>query len=710
MSAVSVTKTPRRKRSLFVKLTEGGTRVTILIKGVPHGDEARPNCRLLNWAANGFYLAMDAVVGAFFIVNSSSSRLLRAMYHPIDIESSLASGGDQVERALPAKHNDDVSSLRHYTLAKQEVAASVRAAKQLFEALGAREAAERCQALVVQLAEDRFNLAVVGQFKRGKSSLMNAILGRELLPTGLLPLTSAITTLCYGSKQRVMLQRQGFAWEQEVPLAQLEAYITERGNPGNEKGLVEARVELPLPFLRHGLHFIDTPGIGSARHENTATTYAFLPHMNAVIFVTSVEAPLSEAEESFLLDIRGQVRQLFLVVNKIDMLDPTGREEVLGYIHTRVEQLLGTGNAHLSPLSARDGLIAKLNRDDTGMQSSGLAAFEQTLTAFLAEEQGRTFLVSVLDHALRLLNETARLFAAPVTGGEMETHARALELRQTMDSLRASLLAAGPLSAVRASTEPTVADLAVIDQAIDTSRSLAREPGGGQGKARIRTCPICAEQAEALFTFFAKWQYRIATDATAQRAFAANHGLCPVHTWQFQEMASPQGLSDGYALLIETMAGELSRLIEQGAEQAAAPLDALLASTATCPACRLVRETAGEQVEQLLALLTRAEGRQEYSSSAGLCLPHLQATLTHVEHGSDGIKQGSEIAGFLLREQVQRLENLAEDLRSYALKRDALRRGLLRQEEEYAWWHALVQLVGERAARGGAMIVDQGTV
>ncbi len=278
-----------------------------------------------------------------------------------------------MDQALPARSNDVVSSLRHYTLAKQEVATSVRAAKQLFEAHGAQDAAERCHALVVQLAEDRFNLAVVGQFKRGKSSLMNAVLGRNLLPTGLLPLTSAITTLCYGPKERVLLRRKGWAWEQEVPLTQLAAYITELGNPGNEKGLIEARVELPLPFLRRGLHFIDTPGIGSARHENTATTYAFLPQMNAVIFVTSVEAPLSEAEERFLVDIRGQVRQLFVVVNKMDMLaGETEREEVLGYIHTRVEQFLGTGNAHLSPLSARDGLTAKLNHDDVGIHRSGL--------------------------------------------------------------------------------------------------------------------------------------------------------------------------------------------------------------------------------------------------------------------------------------------------------------------------------------------------
>ncbi len=611
-----------------------------------------------------------------------------------------------MEQAFPGVDNYEVASLRHYTLAKQEVAASVRAAKQLFQAHGAREAAERCQALVVQLAEDRFNLVVVGQFKRGKSTLMNAVLGRDLLPTGLLPLTSAITTLCYGSTERVVLRRKGWALEQEVPLAMLSDFITERGNPGNEKGLLEARVELPLPFLRRGLHFIDTPGIGSARHENTTTTYAFLPQMAAVIFVTSVDAPLSEAEEHFLLDIRGQVRQLFLVVNKMDMLGDTDREEVLGYIQTRVEQLLGIGEVHLFPLSARDGLRAKLNHDDAGVYRSGLSPFEQALTAFLAESQGRTFLVSVLDRALHLVASVDPTLAPAPADGEIEPHGSALELRQTMESLRGSLLAGVPLFAALRAAEPAAADSRVIDQAIAAGRSPARGTGTGQARAQTRTCPICAAQGQALFAFFAQWQYTLATNATAQRAFVAERGLCPMHTWQFQEMASPQGISEGYAPLIETLAVELSHL----RERAAAPLAALLAGTATCPACRLVRETTAEQVEQLLAHLATAEGREDYASSAGVCLPHLQAALAHMEHSVDGTIERSLVAEFLLREQVRRLEDLADDLRSYTLKRDALRRGLLHQEEASAWRRALVQLVGERAARGGAMMADQGTV
>ncbi len=617
-----------------------------------------------------------------------------------------------MERALPGADSDEISSLRRYTLAKQEVAASVRAAKQLFQTLGAAEAAERCQELLVQLAEDRFNLAVVGQFKRGKSTLMNAVIGRDLLPTGLLPLTSAITTLCYGPKDRLLLRRKGWEWEQEAPLAQLPDFITERGNPGNEKGLVEARVELPVPFLRRGLHFIDTPGIGSARHENTATTYGFLPQMAAVIFVTSVEAPLSEAEERFLLDIRGQVRQLFIVVNKLDMLGDTEREEVLGYIHAQVNRLLGTGDVRLYPLSARVGLAAKLNHDQAGIYRSGLLPFEQALTAFLAEAQGRTFLVSILDRALRLFTGANLALAATPTDSEYELRKNMLALQQRMEALRASLLAAGPLSAAPHQAEPGADSRDIIEQTIVASRSSGRKGGRGQATASARTCPLCAALGQALFAFFAQWQYTLATNASAQRAFAAERGLCPVHTWQYQEMASPQGISDGYAPLIETLAVELSRLLERADEDehVAGYLETLLSNTTTCPACRLVQETTLEQARQLLAHLVTAEGRAAYTSSSGLCLPHLQATLACLENSGEESSERKALVEFLLREQVQRLEDLADDLRSYALKRDALRRGLLNQEEADAWRRALVQVVGERAARGGAAVGDQATV
>ena len=556
--------------------------------------------------------------------------------------------------------------LRNYTLAKQEIAVSVRAVKQFLAARGKVENAEQCQSLLVRLAEDRFNLAVVGQFKRGKSSLMNAIIGRDLLPTGLLPLTSAITTLCYGPTECVMLKRKGWTFEQEIALNELGDYVTERGNPGNEKGLVEARVELPLSFLRRGLHFIDTPGVGSARTENTATTHAFLPEADAVIFVTSVEAPLTETEETFLRDIRVHVRKLFVVVNKMDLLAANEHDQVLGYIRNGIAQTLETDGLRLFPLSARLGLVAKLGEE--GLAASGLPELEDALAAFVAEEKEQTFLVAILDRAWRLLED--------------ESDAR--DLRAQIGSLRTALLEGASLAPAR---DSQTADTRIIEQAIAANRS---DPNARPRAAhRSGTCPICAAQSQAIFNFFAHWQYTLSQDAAAQHAFAAARGFCYVHTWQFAQIASPRGISEGYAPLIDAATVEL-RAVEQSREHITEHIGELLPSVETCAACRVLRETEEEQLRQLVAQLATADGQKIYARTPGLCLPHLRAALAIAT---------SAVAEFLLREQAQRLEEISEDMRSYTLKRDALRRGLLNVNEENAWRRALVQLVGERNMR-----------
>jgi hypothetical protein len=109
-----------------------------------------------------------------------------------------------------------------------------------------------CRALLTCLAEDRFNLLVVGQFSRGKSTLMNALLGADLLPTGIVPLTSVITTVRYGSRKQVVLTFVNSGSRREVPLAKLAEYVTQQANPGNVKNVACAEIELPVELLRRG--------------------------------------------------------------------------------------------------------------------------------------------------------------------------------------------------------------------------------------------------------------------------------------------------------------------------------------------------------------------------------------------------------------------------------------------------------------------------
>ncbi len=128
-----------------------------------------------------------------------------------------------------------------------------------------------------KLAEGAFNLVVLGQFKRGKSTLINALLGEKILPTAIVPLTSVVTILRYGPQLRVEVQYLDER-KQEVQLADLPAYITERENPRNQKGVKEVTVFYPSAYLKGGLRIIDTPGAGSVYSHNTDVAYAYLPY------------------------------------------------------------------------------------------------------------------------------------------------------------------------------------------------------------------------------------------------------------------------------------------------------------------------------------------------------------------------------------------------------------------------------------------------
>src|SRR6266849_449751 len=158
--------------------------------------------------------------------------------------------------------------LRDYERSKFEIAELLRSVD-TFVSRDRHDLQDRIRDLFSRLAEDRFNLVVVGRFSRGKTSLMNAVLATDRLPTGIRPLTSVITTVAYGSKEKAIIRRIGFHIDQEIPLDALLDYITEKGNSGNIRRIRMAEVQLPAELLRRGFYFVDTPGLGSPILANT---------------------------------------------------------------------------------------------------------------------------------------------------------------------------------------------------------------------------------------------------------------------------------------------------------------------------------------------------------------------------------------------------------------------------------------------------------
>jgi hypothetical protein len=153
---------------------------------------------------------------------------------------------------------------------------------------------------------------------------------------------------------------------------------------------------------RLGFSFVDTPGVGSAIAANTAATESFLPEADAVIFVTSFDAPLSEAELAFLAKVRTYVEKLFLVVNKLDLVPAAEAESILAYVRDRVDGEDVGAELRAFAISARQALEARTDGDRRRLAESGLPELERPLVRFLTGEKSRVFLVQVAGRAERL--------------------------------------------------------------------------------------------------------------------------------------------------------------------------------------------------------------------------------------------------------------------------------------------------------------------
>ena len=149
-----------------------------------------------------------------------------------------------------------------------------------------------CEELIEKIENNVFNLVVLGQFKRGKTSLINALLGSEILPTAVVPLTSIATILKYGETFNIKVYfKDGRVIETEP--ASLTQYVTEKGNPRNEKDVQEVVITYPSSYLKDGVRLIDTPGVGSVYEHNTDVAYQYLPKSDAALFLFSVDQPVS---------------------------------------------------------------------------------------------------------------------------------------------------------------------------------------------------------------------------------------------------------------------------------------------------------------------------------------------------------------------------------------------------------------------------------
>ncbi|MCX6689154.1 MAG: dynamin family protein [Methanoregula sp.] len=286
--------------------------------------------------------------------------------------------------------------------------------------------AQQLDELEKRLLLGRFHLAVLGQVKRGKSTLLNALLGEDLLPSSVIPLTAIPTFIQYGEKRLLrvryndnrpdtVLKGEPTKWLNK----QLMGFVTENANPRNEKGVLEVEITHPAAILRDVV-LIDTPGVGSTYRHNTMATMNFLPQCDAAVFLVSADPPITELEVEFLKEIKNRVAQLFFVLNKVDYLTEAERDMSLTFYRDVLTRDAGIDpGTRIFAISARKGLQAKDAGDAQQWEESGLSEVSDYLIAFLAREKSRVLKEAIGRKALDIFNNVHL---------QIELEIRALEL------------------------------------------------------------------------------------------------------------------------------------------------------------------------------------------------------------------------------------------------------------------------------------------
>ena len=514
--------------------------------------------------------------------------------------------------------------------------------------------------LTHKLAEDRFYLTVIGQFSRGKSTLMNAILGKDYLPSGIVPTTSAITAVSYGSREKVVLRRAGSNLTSEIGIGELADFVTERINPGNRERIEMAEVQVPVEILQRGFFLVDTPGLGSAVRENTATTMNFLPSADAIVFVTSCDAPLTAAELGYLRECRSSVRQMFLVINKMDLVPPAERQQVVEFVKTKVQEEWGDVSVRVYPVSARDGVAARMNSDPAKLSESGLPRLEEDIVNYITVHRQGDFLLQICNRASDLVGESS-------VGQREELLARLGSLRTEIGTGSGSTEEGG-------------------------ERAAARRRVGETGSVLRVSCVICDRVVDTVLDFLRKYQYDLYVSADVQRSHAEAGGFCAMHTWQYASLASPQGICSAYPQtllrfsedLLSLAEGDPPRHAEDGVSGPPLPADR------TCPACRKAREAEQRAVQEMAACL---ETGADASKTARwrFCLTHLEAMLLALHDTSTARR--------LLEREGETLRRIAENLQRYALRHEGRRSDLIAEEEWQAPRQALTLLAGHHSVQ-----------
>lgn len=314
--------------------------------------------------------------------------------------------------------------LEQYEIKRQKLQAALENLAGMAKDLRLDWQAEQASKAIAMLQQEQFHMVVVGEFSRGKSTFVNALLGQLILPTSKSPTTAIISKIIYGDTpeftlhykngqppKRVSLEEfSGLKAPKEGLLGGLKDKLKRTQLFNEQEKLDEidyAAVKYPLAFCKDQVELVDTPGTNDLNTGRIEITYRYLEQADALVMLLAADQALSESEVEFLKEriLTKKIQDIFFVINRKDALHgPAEEQQVLNFVHTNLKALLPETmqtSINLFLVSSKQALLYRrseagetltakqsLSKPDN-LEVTGFVDFEQTLGRFLAEEKGQ---------------------------------------------------------------------------------------------------------------------------------------------------------------------------------------------------------------------------------------------------------------------------------------------------------------------------------
>ena len=282
--------------------------------------------------------------------------------------------------------------LEHHKSAKREIISRFEQLAEVAEGVGMTTLSRDIRTTrIPKLEAERFHLVVLGEFNHGKSTFVNALLGQEILPTGITPTTASINHVVWAANPtaRVMLLT---GESQYLDPNQLKDWVTVAGGHASEVSYVE--LGYPSDLLLNNVVLVDTPGVNDLNEQRAEVTYGYVPRADAVVFLLDAGQALKDSEREFLRSrvLENARDRLIFVLGKMDMLSSDEKVAVTDYVKKNLAAMMP--DPVMFPLSARDW--AKTKDPHSGMPE--LLAY---LERFLARDRAQVILDNAAADAAR---------------------------------------------------------------------------------------------------------------------------------------------------------------------------------------------------------------------------------------------------------------------------------------------------------------------